>query len=329
MAAEAHSFVTERYDAEYLKAIEPMLPFLQAPPPATSPDIQQRREEAKVVFAGMAAAIPMPDDVESSTHYTVAADGAKLAIYEFRKQGLSDSPGPAILHCHGGGMIVGCVNDFKNAIARTVSETSVPVFSVEYRLAPESKDQALVEDCYAGLLWLHEKAESLRIDPKRIGVMGESAGGGLAAGVALMARDKKLQPPLAKQFLIYPMLDDRNTNFNEAIDAYTIWRNSDNIFGWNALLGDKAGKPDATVSHYAAPARARDVANLPSTYIDVGGLDLFRDEDLLYASRIAAENIDLEFHLYPGMPHGFEAIAPGVSVSQHARVNRVAAIKKL
>ena len=199
--------------------------------------------------------------------------------------------------------------------------------SVEYRLAPEHPGTTLVDDCYAGLVWLSQNAQKFNIDPTRIAVMGESAGGGIAAGVALMARDKNLQPPLAKQILIYPMLDDRNLIPNEALEALPlVWTNADNITGWTALLGDKAGKPDADVSPYCAPSRVKSVVGLPPTYIDVGGLDLFRDEDLLYAQRLAAENINTEFHLYPGLPHGFELFATSIDASKRANENRQKAI---
>jgi acetyl esterase/lipase len=183
-----------------------------------------------------------------------------------------------------------------------------------------------VEDCYAGLTWLHANAQKFNVDPTRIAVKGESAGGGLAAGVALMARDKNLSPPLAKQILIYPMLDDR-TKEDAALVPFASWSYVDNVTGWTALLGaNKAGKAEADVPIYCAPARAKSLKGLPSTYIDVGTLDIFRDEDIEYAQRLAKENIDVEFHLYPGLPHAFELTGAKTNATKRALENRMRAM---
>ena len=182
----------------------------------------------------------------------------------------------------------------------------------------------MVEDCYAALQWLQSKAEEFGVDPTRIAIMGESAGGGIAAGVTLMARDRGLSPPLAKQILIYPMLDDRNIIPNPQIETYAPWKSFDNKVGWQALLGDLYGTDQ--VPAYAAPARATDLSNMPPTYIDTGGLDLFRDEDINYAARLAHANVPTEFHLYPGVPHGFEGVSETISVTRRALENRQAAM---
>ncbi len=157
--------------------------------------------------------------------------------------------------------------------------------------------------------------------------MGESAGGGLAAGVALKARDEGLQPPLAKQILIYPMLDDRNTIPNPAMEPWVLYTWEENIAGWTAVLGkDKAGDPHADVSEYIAPARTKSVSCLPPTYLDVGSLDIFLSEGLVYASRLVAEGIEVEFHLYPGLPHGYDLFAGGLEVSKRCFENRKRAL---
>ena len=316
-----------QFNPEFLKAFEPLLPMMAAAPKPAVHDVNARRVGMEATIPAFLGQLPDTPDVEENIYHVDAADGYKIPVYGFTKKGAASTPGPAILHCHGGGMILGSVEVFKKAIAAQVSQTSVPVYSVEYRLAPEHPGTTLVDDCYAGLAWLHQNAQKFNIDTARVAVMGESAGGGIAAGVALMARDKDLQPPLAKQILIYPMLDDRNIIPNPALEALPIiWKNEDNITGWTALLGDKAGKPDADVSPYCAPARVKSVAGLPPTYIDVGTLDIFRDEDIVYAQRLAAENIDTEFHLYPGLPHGFELVALHTEVSKRANENRYKAI---
>lgn len=149
--------------------------------------------------------------------------------------------------------------------------------------------------------------------------MGDSAGGGLAAGVALLARDRG-GPALARQILIYPMLDDRTTTPDPALTPFAFWTYDDNITGWGALLGDAAG--GAEVSPYAAPARVADVVGLPTTYIEVGELDIFRDEDIEYARRLGAAGISTELHVHTGAPHGFDGFAPSTDVVRRAVADR-------
>ncbi|EXJ55892.1 hypothetical protein A1O7_08823 [Cladophialophora yegresii CBS 114405] len=317
-----------KYDPEFFKAFEPLMPAISAAPKSPVHDVEGRRKGLEAGLTLLAQLMPFDaPDVEQTEHRFTSAAGVELSIYSFIKKGSSPTPTSAILHCHGGGMILGSVATMSKSAAFRVQETGVPFFSVEYRLAPESSGTNLVEDCYAGLEWVYANAAKFNVDTTRIGVTGESAGGGLAAGVALMARDKGLTPPLAKQILIYPMLDDRNLVPNPRMEPFVFWSTDDNITGWTALLGaDKAGKPDADVSPYCAPARTPSLAGLPSAYIDVGGLDIFRDEDLEYARRLAAEDIDVEFHLYPGVPHAFELFAPKSGVTERAMANRLRAL---
>ncbi|KEF53476.1 uncharacterized protein A1O9_10451 [Exophiala aquamarina CBS 119918] len=320
------------YDPEFAKAIEPLLPLLASRPRAAVHDVQSRRATSKEATSALVGLIPMNPDVQITVHQVTAHDGYLITVHEYRMKTVSSStPTSAIVHAHGGGMIMADVATFKNTTAWQVEKSGVPFFSVDYRLAPEVSGTSLVDDCYAVLLWLHQNAKEFNVDPARIAVAGESAGGGIAAGVALKARDEGLSPPLAKQILIYPMLDDRNNKPIEALEALSpIWAVADNITGWTALLGkDKAGIPDADVPEYAAPARAKSVKGLPPTYIDVGTLDIFREEDLLYASRIAAENIEVELHLYPGVPHGFELLAFQSEIVQQAFRNRAKALRSI
>ncbi len=179
---------------------------------------------------------------------------------------------------------------------RYVAESNVPVLLVDYRTAPEFPHPVPVQDCFAALVWLAEHANELGVDPARVAVMGDSAGGGLAAAVCLMARDRGC-PAVALQVLIYPMLDDRTALPDPQLVPFVTWTYDDNITGWQALLGDSVGRDGVTA--YAAPARATDLSLLPPTYIDVGDLDIFRDEDITYARRLAAAGVATELHVHP------------------------------
>ncbi|MEV8136618.1 alpha/beta hydrolase fold domain-containing protein [Microbacterium aurantiacum] len=208
-----------------------------------------------------------------------------------------------------------------------VMELDAVVVSLEYRLAPENPDPAPVDDCYAGLVWTAAHAEELGIDPARLVIGGASAGGGLAAGVTLKARDLG-GPTLAGQLLIYPMIDDRNeTVSSRQVDGFGVWDRGSNDTGWDALLGDRR-KTDA-VSIYAAPARATDVANLPPAFIDVASAEVFRDEDVAYAARIWEQGGIAELHVWPGGFHGFDAMAPQAALSLRARAARLDWLRRL
>jgi acetyl esterase/lipase len=207
------------------------------------------------------------------------------------------------------------------------SEFGLVVVSVEYRLAPETPHPGPVEDCYAGLAWTARHADELGIDPERIIVAGASAGGGLAAALALLARDRG-GPELAGQMLIYPMLDDRNDSPSAVqMAGLGVWDRTANDTGWGALLGAAKGGPE--VSPYAAPARATDLSGLPPAFIDVGSAETFRDEDVAYAARIWQAGGRAELHVWPGAFHGFDGFAPQAAVSQDALAARVRWLRRL
>jgi acetyl esterase/lipase len=211
---------------------------------------------------------------------------------------------PVVLWIHGGGYVLGVAEQNQPLADLLVAELGCVVVSVDHRLAPESPHPAPVEDCYAALRWIHDEAASLGIDPTRVAVAGESAGGGLAASVCLLARDRgELAVCLAA--LIYPMLDDRTATDPDP-NLYTgqyVWTRSDNAFGWAALVGGQPGEPD--VSPYAAPARAGDLREFPPTFISVGALDLFLDECIDYAHRLLRAGVPTDVHVYAGAFHGF------------------------
>ncbi len=216
----------------------------------------------------------------------------------------------ALLHIHGGGMVIGSARSMRHNPSGLASALGIPVASVEYRLAPEHPFPAPQEDCLAALTWLAGQAAELGVDPARIGVIGESAGGGLAAAVALMARDRG-GPALAAQFLTYPMLDHRTGGedcaYGNPATGEFIWTRSSNRFGWEALRGDYV--PDDARKGWFSPALADDLAGLPPTWIGTGSLDLFLDEDLDYARRLIAAGVAVELHCYPGAIHAFNAVA--------------------
>lgn len=242
-------------------------------------------------------------------------DGAQILLTVVRRRDHSGL-GPGIYHTHGGGMIIGDrfvgVGGFLDAIVRH----DAVFVTVEYRLAPEHPDPTPVEDCYAGLVWVGEHAAELGIDENRLMIAGGSAGGGLAAGTALLARDRG-GPKLFAQMLLYPMIDDRDaTVSSRQIDGVGVWDRGSNVTGWSALLGDRRGGPE--VSIYAAPARATDLTGLPPTFIDCGSAEVFRDEDVAYASALWAAGVQAELHVWAGGFHAFESFAPHAAVSQAA-----------
>lgn len=212
---------------------------------------------------------------------------------------------PCILHIHGGGYVAGDARGNEAAHRRLVAELSCTIASVNYRLAPEAPFPGPLDDCYAALSWLVSNAEELAVDKARIGVMGESAGGGLAAGLALLARDRG-EHQLAFQHLIYPMIDDRTcvtTDPGPHVGEF-VWTAESNRFGWGSYLGRDHGGDG--VSEYAAAARARDLSGLPPTYIATGALDLFVEENLEYARRLIRAGVPTEMKVYPGAFHGFQ-----------------------
>lgn len=237
------------------------------------------------------------------------------------------TPTPAIYYTHGGGMILGDRRTNLPDVLDLASSVGAAVISVEYRLAPEHPHPAPVEDCYAGLLWVAANMTELNIDPDRIVVSGPSGGGGLAAAVALLARDRG-GPALAGQMLQAPMLDDRNdTPSALQMAGQDRWIHTVSETAWTAFLGDARGGPD--VSPYAAPARARDLSGLPPAFIYVGSAETFRDEDVAYASAIWRAGGQAELHIWSGGFHGFDFMAPQAAVSQAAKAARTSWMRRI
>jgi len=239
--------------------------------------------------------------------------GSEVTLRLHRPRGVAGTLG-CIYWMHGGGYVLGSARAEDLRFDRWCRDLGCLGVAVEYRLSPEDPYPAALEDCYAGLRWVHEQAAELGVDGARVGIGGASAGGGLAAALALVARDRG-EVPVAFQALVYPMLDDRRTTVSSGWDV-PVWPPASNAFGWSCYLGGLAGED---VPAYAAPARAQDVGRLPSTFLMVGALDGFVDEDLDYARRLNAAGVAVEAHLYPGAPHGFELFAPGTRIARQAR----------
>jgi len=233
---------------------------------------------------------------------------------------------PCIFHIHGGGYVIGSVDAQEAQHRDMAARLDCVIVTVDYRLAPETIFPGAVEDCYVALSWVFACSDELGIDPARIGVMGESAGGGLAAGLALLTRDRG-EHQLAFQHLIYPMIDDRTCVHPDPHPhaGEFIWTPENNHFGWSALLGVEPGSEG--VSSYAAAARADDLTGLPATYIATGGLDLFLEEDLDYARRLMRAGVPVELHVYPGGFHGFD-FDPTADVSARARRDSMDALSR-
>ncbi|GAA3926332.1 alpha/beta hydrolase [Actinoplanes auranticolor] len=247
--------------------------------------------------------------------------GDPIALSVLRPSGAARPSGaPCVYWMHGGGMVMGDRFSQLDIPLEWLDEFGAVVVSVEYRLAPEHTGTSLVDDCYRGLLWVAEHAGELGIDPARIVVAGASAGGGLTAGVALLARDRGT-PALAAQVLICPMLDHRNNTVSshQYAGGPGVWTREMNAFGWRSVLGDL---DPATVPGCVSPALADDLSGLPATYIDTGSAEVFRDEDVAYANRIWAAGGIAELHVWAGGFHGFDALYPHARLSAAARRTR-------
>ncbi|MGW3954815.1 alpha/beta hydrolase [Streptomyces sp. NPDC004752] len=320
------------------KAVPPLDPELSAAlavmgngprEPVTPENLEVRR-------ARDAAARPRPtaETLCADGRFEVAelcvpgpADGPDVTLVSARPAGLT-GPLPLLYYLHGGAMIMG---NAWSVLPRILREWALPlelaVVSVEYRLAPGARYPGPLEDCYAGFVWAAGHAAELDIDADRIIVGGKSAGGGLAAALALLTRDRGGPVPLG-QLLLCPMLDDRDNTFSgHQMTGLGLWDRTSNATAWKALLGDRYGAED--LPPYAAPARATDLSGLPPAYVEVGSAEMFRDEDVAYANAIWQAGGQAELHVWPGAYHGFDSVAPRAALSQDARAARTRWLRRL
>ena len=303
-----------------------MLPPPDAPAltRATIPEARARFEAMVPPVADLITGLP----VEAEEHLAPGPAGAPpIPVTVLMPRGHRDTgraPVPGILGIHGGGMIVGHRRMDVPRLAALVAELGLVAATVEYRLAPEHPHPAPVEDCHAALVWFHAQAQAFGIDPARIVVMGGSAGGGLSAGVALLARDRR-SVPLAGQVLLCPMIDDRNvTPSSQTYPDGTTWTLPLNRLGWECLLAGADPVPP-----HAAPARAEDLSGLPPAFVEVGSAEMFRDEDIDYARRLWWAGVACELHVWSGGFHGFDIFAPESDLARAARAARLSWLRRI
>ena len=239
-----------------------------------------------------------------------AASGQKLRVYT----PAGSKTRAALLYIHGGGMMIGAPQMDDGLLSNLAAELDIPIVSPEYRLAPEPPYPAPIDDCHEAWQWLLTNSSKLGIDTSRIAIGGESAGGGLAAGLVLRIHDEGGQRPIA-QWLLCPMLDDRTAQDRslDGIDHF-IWNNKLNLAGWSSYLSTKFGTDQ--VPSYAGPARRVDFNGLPKAWIGVGDVELFYQEDKKYAENLKAAGVPCELDVVPGGPHAFEGMAPDAQVSK-------------
>jgi acetyl esterase/lipase len=289
-------------------------------------EIPTARVKMKKMVTAMLAGLPAVEGATSQDHFVPGAQGdpdVRVRVYRPADQ---PSKLPALYWIHGGGYVIGDIEQDDRLMKQLVKRINCVAVSVDYRLAPEDPFPAPVEDCYAGLKWLFGHAEELGVDRSRIAIGGASGGGGLCAGLALLARDRGEVRP-AFQLLIYPMIDDRNvTPASYAITDPRMWNRESNRLGWKAYLRRDGG--GANVSPYAAAARATDLTKLPPAYIPVGALDLFVDENIEYAQRLIQAGVPTDLHIYPGAFHGFDVFAPSATVLKQFKADREKALKR-
>jgi acetyl esterase/lipase len=312
---------------------------MTAPPPPFDPELAPALAQIHATMAPavtvemlprlrevMMAASPSAADLAADGAFAVAThvapgpgDAPDVELLVLRPSG-HDGPLPILFFTHGGGMVMG---DNRFGVADVLPwavEFGLLVVSVEYRLAPEHPYPAGIEDAYAGLTWAVEHADVLGAAADRVFLAGSSSGGGMAAALALLARDRGTIRPMG-QLLMYPMLDDRNDRPSTAqMAGLGVWDRVANETGWTALLGKARGATD--VALYAAPSRAIDLSGLPPTFLDVGTAETFRDEIIDYATRIAQAGGEVELHVWPGAFHAFDFWVPHARISQDAAAAR-------
>lgn len=295
---------------DFNKRINPeLLKGLSLLPPLHLPDDLARIRQAPILPTGKS------DAVRTEERVIPGADAQEMLIKIYEPAGREGQKLPALLWLHGGGYVLGHPNGEDFICEGFVHTADCVVVSPDYRLAPEHPYPAAIEDAYAALVWLAGNAEEFCIDLNRIAIGGASAGGGLTAALALLARDR-CGPKLCFQMPLYPMIDDRNdSSSSHEITDSRVWNHANNAVAWDMYL---SGTSASNIPPYAAPYRARKLEGLPPAYTCVGQLDPFRDETIEYVARLAQAGVEVEFHLYPGGYHAFEHVVPDADISKRA-----------
>ncbi len=304
----------------------PIKTMLSEMPPTSFDDIPAARAASEQMMAAMKSQLPVIPGVITEDKTIPGPQGepdVTVRIYRPEKQsGLL----PALLWIHGGGYILGEIDQEDFTAKQFSLAGNCVVVSVGYRLAPEHPYPAPLEDCYAALKWLAAHARDLKVDPSRIAIGGASAGGGLAAGLAILARDRA-EVRTMFQLLIYPMINDCNVApAGDVLPDTLFWTRENNLAGWRSYLGGEPG--GAEISCYAAAFRAESLQGLPPAYITVGDIDLFAEEDVAYARRLIAAGIPTELHVYPGGCHAFDMLVPEADLSKRFTADIHRALKR-
>jgi acetyl esterase/lipase len=311
----------DRIDPESRRGLDALLEIVPGGFNAI-PDIADRRAALKRVLDETTAALPPNERVATDDRVIDGPKGASdVSVRVFRPAGAAGVL-PGIYYIHGGGMSMGSIDGEAPLSAMLCETINAVIVSVEYRLAPEHPYPAAVEDCYAGLVWMAENAPQLGFDRERLAIYGGSAGGGLAIATALTTGDRGGPAPCFIMAL-YPMIDDRNeTPSSHEITNIGIWDRDANREAWEWYLGGKRA------DGYAAPARVENLNGLPPTFIDVGAVDLFRDEDIAFATRLLQAGVPTELHVCPGSYHGSEVFAPDATLSKTIWARRIEALRR-
>jgi len=262
---------------------------------------------------GLFAAPPLSDAVVRTVYL---APGDPTVPVRVHRAGDVEGLLPCIYSMHAGGYVLGSYSMDDPTFDQWCPTLGVVGVSVEYRLAPETRYPGPLEDCYRGLKWVHEHADELGINTEQIGVTGVSAGGGLAAALALLARDRG-EVPVAFQVLDSPMLDDRQQTPSSQLDGLKVWPRESTRFSWSSYLGDLYGTDD--VPYTAAPARCSDLSGLPRAFVSVGTVDGFRDEAMDYALRLNQAGVPCDLRVYAGACHGYQIAADSTIMGQSSR----------
>lgn len=296
-------------------------PRLAQFPDYTPGDALSWRARSNALYALINDVLPVAPGVAKEEFHLPFSDQTLRARW-YQPQSIASKG--AVLFVHGGGGVAGSVDLYDKIVANYAQQSGVPFLSLEYGLAPETAGHTQAEQAVAALLWLQQHSARFDVDPARIVLMGDSGGGGIAASAALLARDRAITA--AGLVLIYPMLDNRPGDQNAALAPFLTVTPAELATVWRART--PADVSDALMP-YVSPAHAQSLAGLPPVYIDVGELDLFCLESLKWAEKLAAGGVPAEFHLYPGVNHGFELLAPQADIARQAMRLRCEALRRM
>jgi acetyl esterase/lipase len=317
--------VNLQMDPEFASMVQMLFRTRMADKQPAPGDWQTKRIAADRFFITISQALTIPRPVVAEDRWIPGYRGSPVRIRLYRPEAGTERRS-LVIYLHGGGMFCCSIDTHDRLVRHYCAKTRSAFLAVDFRFAPEHPYPASVEDVFAALAWAAEHAGELGTDPGMIALAGDSAGGGMAAAVSLMTRDRR-GPQVALQMLLYPMLDDRNTVPDPELEPFVAWAYDDNALGWSLLLGDRAGGPD--VPAWASPARETDYKGLAPAYLEVGTLDIFRDETLRYAANLLAAGVPTKLHLRDGVTHGFDMLAPQAAISQQAFEDRYRAIINL